>query len=435
LLSEKCEYRKKKKRIILERYEMKKLILVLAIALMASPVFALSVNLTREGTTNVIDLTYSDACSTNLPRAFALDLTFPTGAQFSSVVSGSYMTGESNQPNHRGYGIYPARISLDTAGVVQNWGTPLADSNVSSPADPGAGAALPSSHMVLEFASLYYDNPAATDTNAPPTSGTLCKFTVNPGAVSNPPIIMSDEITYRGGLVLENGTQDLTAADKTFIYTTLAAPGKATGPNHNGDTGVARIGTSLTWTAGTGTVDSHDVYFGTVSPGIYIGNQAGTSYAIPGTMAQGKVYYWRIDEKNTVGTTTGDIWSFRVEECMKSTATEYNRWVTYGRPDCWCYRKQCRGDADGKLSSLKPVMASDLTILKGGYNKAGSVVRDLVVTGYPAICADFDRKDSSLKPVMASDLTILKAYYNKANTVVPQCDTAPVVGLYNFWMN
>ncbi|MGD0077832.1 MAG: hypothetical protein ABSB91_04290, partial [Sedimentisphaerales bacterium] len=90
--------------------------------------------------------------------------------------------------------------------------------------------------------------------------------------------------------------------------TTPTPPGKATAPTPaNAATGVS-VTTDLGWTAGSGAT-SHDVYFGTISPGTFRGNQSGTTYDT-GTMANGTTYYWRIDEKNADGTTTGDIWSF-----------------------------------------------------------------------------------------------------------------------------
>ncbi len=88
-------------------------------------------------------------------------------------------------------------------------------------------------------------------------------------------------------------------------------PGKATGPSPaNGATGVS-TSASLSWSAGNGAT-SHDVYFGTNSTpgaGEFQGNQAGTSFS-PGTLANSTTYYWRIDEVNANGTTTGDVWSF-----------------------------------------------------------------------------------------------------------------------------
>jgi hypothetical protein len=54
------------------------------------------------------------------------------------------------------------------------------------------------------------------------------------------------------------------------------------------------------------------VYFGTDSTpdaGEDHGNQTATTYE-PGTLSNGTTYYWRIDEVNANGTTTGTVWSF-----------------------------------------------------------------------------------------------------------------------------
>jgi hypothetical protein len=76
----------------------------------------------------------------------------------------------------------------------------------------------------------------------------------------------------------------------------------------NGDTGVATNAT-LSWTAGAGAV-SHDVYFGTTSPGTFQGNQTALSFD-PCTLAANTTYYWRIDEKDgSDNTTTGEVWNF-----------------------------------------------------------------------------------------------------------------------------
>ncbi len=123
-------------------------------------------------------------------------------------------------------------------------------------------------------------------------------------------------------------------------------------------------------------------------------------------------------------------------ECLNSSATEYNKWGSYNKPVCWCYRKNCRGDADGLSTLTKPVMIPDLNIFKSAYNKTATQIKGTVINGVPAICADFDRLDTLMKPVMLSDLNIFKSYVNKAVTQVPQCDAAPVTsGPYNFWTN
>jgi hypothetical protein len=68
------------------------------------------------------------------------------------------------------------------------------------------------------------------------------------------------------------------------------------------------INADLSWTAGRGAT-SHDVYFGTSNPPPFILNQDDVTFK-PGTMDYETTYYWRIDEINTTGTTTGAIWSF-----------------------------------------------------------------------------------------------------------------------------
>lgn len=69
---------------------------------------------------------------------------------------------------------------------------------------------------------------------------------------------------------------------------------------------------TLSWTAGQ-FATSHDVYFGTdATPDAseFIDNRAGITYT-PGTLAPG-TYYWRIDERNDDGVTTGIVWQFEV---------------------------------------------------------------------------------------------------------------------------
>jgi hypothetical protein len=55
---------------------------------------------------------------------------------------------------------------------------------------------------------------------------------------------------------------------------------------------------------------SHDVYFGTTNPPLFRDNRTG-AYYYAGILDTNTTYYWRIDEKNGSGTTTGTVWSFR----------------------------------------------------------------------------------------------------------------------------
>jgi len=96
-------------------------------------------------------------------------------------------------------------------------------------------------------------------------------------------------------------------------------PGQATNPNPSDLATGVDINADLSWTAGTGAT-SHDVYFGTTSPGYFQGNQTETTFE-PGTMANYTTYYWRIDEKDASSTTTGNVWSFTTEGVAPSITT------------------------------------------------------------------------------------------------------------------
>jgi len=83
-------------------------------------------------------------------------------------------------------------------------------------------------------------------------------------------------------------------------------PGQATSPSPANSATDIDVDADLSWTTGAGAT-SHDVYFGTTAT--YQGNQGGTTFDT-GTMDVNTVYYWRIDEVNANGTTTGTVWSF-----------------------------------------------------------------------------------------------------------------------------
>lgn len=98
----------------------------------------------------------------------------------------------------------------------------------------------------------------------------------------------------------------------------IALPGKASDPSPTNGAANVSVTADLSWTAGSNTT-SHDVYFGanpTPGAGEFQGNQAGTTFD-PGIMVVDTTYYWRIDEKNDDGTTTGDVWSFTVPTVME----------------------------------------------------------------------------------------------------------------------
>jgi hypothetical protein len=110
---------------------------------------------------------------------------------------------------------------------------------------------------------------------------------------------------------IDEVNSDGTTTGVVWSFATEAAPvlpGVAANPNPSD--GASGVSTSavLDWTEGADT-DSHDVYFGTSPSPAFQGNQGGTGYD-PGTLANSTTYYWRIDEVNANGTSTGTVWSF-----------------------------------------------------------------------------------------------------------------------------
>jgi len=135
------------------------------------------------------------------------------------------------------------------------------------------------------------------------------------------PVTNTTATTYNPGTLLINTTyywridsknSAVTTTGVVWSFTTqIAPPAQVTSPNPaNGATNVITT-TQLSWASAAGAT-SYDVYFGTTSPGAFVGNQSGTSYN-PGTLNYSTTYYWRIDSKNSAGTTTGQVWNFTTE--------------------------------------------------------------------------------------------------------------------------
>jgi hypothetical protein len=119
-------------------------------------------------------------------------------------------------------------------------------------------------------------------------------------------------------------------------------------------------------------------------------------------------------------------------ECLKSTDPAYSYWKLVGKPKCFCYRRQCRGDGNGSMTLSKPVIASDLINFQAGYNlRYTQMIGKFDINGIPIICGDYNHSATLSKPVIASDLAIFQTYYNLKYTSVPQCSSKNI----NFWTN
>jgi parallel beta-helix repeat protein len=113
---------------------------------------------------------------------------------------------------------------------------------------------------------------------------------------------------------------------------------------------------------------------------------------------------------------------------MLTCDPNYDKWVSVGEPDCWCYQRQCYGDADGKYETTKSgkyyVHFNDLNLLLANWNVKGTTMSK------PGICADFARDYETTKTgiyrVHFNDLNILLANWNvkeppDGNGIPPDC--------------
>ncbi|MHC4310613.1 MAG: DUF7901 domain-containing protein, partial [Planctomycetota bacterium] len=121
-------------------------------------------------------------------------------------------------------------------------------------------------------------------------------------------------------------------------------------------------------------------------------------------------------------------------DCFPQSDPNYNEWVSMGRPYCWCFPRQCHGDADGDdegdpKSGYFYVWANDLAELIAGWKQpysgspgADGPDPDLLPDTW--ICADFthtqegDPKSGYFR-VWANDLAILIA--NWKSNPLPDC--------------
>jgi len=99
---------------------------------------------------------------------------------------------------------------------------------------------------------------------------------------------------------------------KGSVWSFSIPPKTAYNPDPADGAGITDTSVTLRWTAGFG-VKLHTVYFGddfdTVANAT-VGAPAGTASHNPGPLEAEKVYYWRVDEFDGIGTYKGDVWTF-----------------------------------------------------------------------------------------------------------------------------
>lgn len=137
-------------------------------------------------------------------------------------------------------------------------------------------------------------------------------------------------------------------------------------------------------------------------------------------------------------------------ECFSSAAGQkYTDWLAFGSPDCWCYQRQCRGDADGASEGsaffgIKWVFNNDLNLFLTAYGVLEAPKGLGILSVANGICADFDHAAEGsaffgIKRVFNNDLNIFLASYNVAEPTkgpgVPVCPLTTAGGDIVFYTN
>jgi len=207
---------------------MKKILMMLVIAL-AAPVFAAAtVNVTIQDLGSgwaAINYAVTD-CNV---VAFGLNVSVNSSGKITGIRN--YKTGESTAAS-KGYGIFPGTngIKIDANGIVTSWGTPIAANS-----EPGAsGTGFGTGTVVLELGALY-----AIDANKPASTGKLCELQVNKccdmSIAVNGTRCGKTSGGLDGGVVLDNATALVPTMDtgKKINYnctSSCACKGDMTGP-------------------------------------------------------------------------------------------------------------------------------------------------------------------------------------------------------------
>lgn len=171
---------------------MKKLVLILAVLVIAAPAMAASLSMT-DLTGGWVAINYNKDAGV-MPRAFALNVSVTAGVIDNYADSVSDATIEP-------FNVYMGNISIDN-GVIIGRGSPVAPGTA-----PDAPTQLGTSAIVIEMGSLYV--PGTSDPCEPATSGILIKLHCS---VSDFTMDVTSN-ALRGKVVLEDTTvEDLSAS-------------------------------------------------------------------------------------------------------------------------------------------------------------------------------------------------------------------------------
>jgi hypothetical protein len=140
---------------------------------------------------------------------------------------------------------------------------------------------------------------------------------------------LEEDTLYRYRVLAYNDSL-ISSYERIVSITTLGStslPVAVSDPSPRNNSFYINADTTLMWKASVN-ADSYDIYIGKDNPPPFVLNQEGTSYK-PGGLASGTRYYWRIDSKNSNGTTEGAVWRFKVEGDLSSVEEKVSDKLIY----------------------------------------------------------------------------------------------------------
>jgi hypothetical protein len=351
---------------------MKKALLIVAMLLLVTPVMAATTITAVQGVqftasdgnkVQPVSITYSS--DVNI-RAFALDINIASDGNrpnFQGIRN--FKTGESNAASP-GYGIFPSRFRDFIVVTGPNWVDPNYNPTTAwnEPETTSHTWGMGYPQMIVEMGTLY-----AGDANKPALSGTLFTFDVNAwGAVGTFHLAIAAD-------ALRGGTTGVIGNDGNSV------------------TPVSFVGTDVVFAANCITIpnivnaiesDANNTLSGAGLTGPIV-----IAYANSNTVVYGHV----ISQDTGCVAANATIHYVASAGCFPMSDPNFSTWVSLGKPHCWCFPRQCHGDADGLAQGTSKqgyyyVGENDLNILLKGW-KVLEPTKGPGIQGEPNICADF----------------------------------------------
>ena len=139
------------------------------------------------------------------------------------------------------------------------------------------------------------------------------------------------------------------------------------------------------------------------------GTSTGGQYVLTGTIGQPDADW----ATSGVYELLGGFWPGGPIECLPSTYSTYNDWLTLGKPSCWCWPYQCDGDADGGTETVLKyrIYGKDLGLIVDNWKRK---IEDPLLDP----CADIDHKAETVLKyrVYGKDLAKTVANWKRKDT-------------------